>query len=75
MICCYRYKGAADVFRSIVAKDGILGLWKGWAPNCQRAAIVCLGGMYCTFLSFFLVMIWVIWESFAKDITQNFMLS
>ena len=33
-----------DAFASIVREDGIRGLWKGWVPNCQRAAIVCLGG-------------------------------
>ena len=42
----YRYRGGVDVLRSIVAKDGVLGLWKGWVPNCQRAAVVCLGGEY-----------------------------
>ncbi len=40
----HRYRGGVDVLRSIVAKDGVLGLWKGWVPNCQRAAVVCLGG-------------------------------
>ena len=22
------------------------GLWKGWLPNCQRAAMVSIGGIY-----------------------------
>ena len=39
-----RYNGAVDVVKTIIARDGVLGLWKGWLPNCQRAAIVCLGG-------------------------------
>ena len=39
-----RYTGMWDAFRSIVRSDGILGLWKGWAPNCLRASVVCLGG-------------------------------
>ena len=39
-----RYTGTYDAFRSIVRSDGVLGLWKGWIPNCQRAAVVCLGG-------------------------------
>ena len=39
-----RYKGTVDVFRSLLAEGGVLGLWKGWVPNCQRAAVVCLGG-------------------------------
>ena len=43
---CFRYKGTWDAFRSIVQQDGIRGLWKGWAPNCQRAAFVCLEGKY-----------------------------
>lgn len=42
----YRYKGMVDAFVSIVREDGVRGLWKGWVPNCQRAAIVCLGGKY-----------------------------
>ena len=36
--------GSWDAFRSIVRSDGVLGLWKGWQPNCLRAAFVCLGG-------------------------------
>ena len=39
-----RYRGTRDAFRSILREGGIVGLWKGWAPNCQRAALVCLGG-------------------------------
>ena len=39
-----RYKGTWNAFRSIMKSEGITGLWKGWVPNCQRAAIVCLGG-------------------------------
>lgn len=31
-------------FRRIVAEGGVRGLWKGWAPNVQRAALVNLGG-------------------------------
>jgi solute carrier family 25 uncoupling protein 27 len=31
---------------SIAREGGIRGLWKGWVPNCQRAAIVCLGGWF-----------------------------
>ncbi|XP_065910309.1 mitochondrial uncoupling protein 4-like [Dysidea avara] len=40
-----RYRGTFDAFRSILRESGIRGLWKGWAPNCQRAAIVCLGDL------------------------------
>ena len=42
----HRYKGTWDAFRLIVKEDGVRGLWKGWIPNCQRAAVVCLGGDY-----------------------------
>ena len=42
-----RYRGTRDAFRSILREDGVAGLWKGWAPNCQRAALVCLGGKIC----------------------------
>lgn len=40
-----RYRGTIHAFRSIVKSDGVLGLWKGWLPNCQRAAFVCLGDL------------------------------
>lgn len=40
-----RYRGTRDAFRSILREGGIVGLWKGWAPNCQRAALVCLGDL------------------------------
>ena len=43
-VCVCRYSGVWEVFRSIVRLQGVRGLWKGWAPNCQRAALVCLGG-------------------------------
>lgn len=42
----FRYKGTFDAFQSILRESGIRGLWKGWVPNCQRAAIVCLGGVF-----------------------------
>ncbi|KAL5506582.1 hypothetical protein EMCRGX_G008260 [Ephydatia muelleri] len=40
-----KYRGTRDAFRSILREDGVAGLWKGWAPNCQRAALVCLGDL------------------------------
>ena len=40
----FRYTGSLDAFRSILKTEGVTGLWKGWSPNCQRAALVCLGG-------------------------------
>ena len=40
----FRVKGTLHAFKKISAENGILGLWKGWLPNVQRAAIVNLGG-------------------------------
>ncbi|XP_019848686.1 PREDICTED: mitochondrial uncoupling protein 4-like [Amphimedon queenslandica] len=40
-----KYKGSIDVLRIILKEDGFRGLWRGWIPNCQRAAIVCLGDL------------------------------
>lgn len=39
-----RYKGTWNAFYSILKSEGITGLWRGWYPNCQRAAVACLGG-------------------------------
>ncbi|XP_014674007.1 PREDICTED: mitochondrial uncoupling protein 4-like [Priapulus caudatus] len=39
-----RVKGVADALKNIVRESGVRGLWKGWAPNVQRAALVNLGG-------------------------------
>ena len=43
----YRVKNTLHAFRKISARYGVLGLWKGWLPNVQRAAIVNLGGRSC----------------------------
>lgn len=40
-----RYSGTVDAFRTIAKQGGIKGLWKGWVPNCQRAALVQLGDL------------------------------
>jgi hypothetical protein len=40
----FRYRGTAHAFSSIVKHSGVAGLWKGWLPNVQRAALVNLGG-------------------------------
>ena len=42
-----RYGGTWDAFRSILKSEGVVGLWRGWYPNCQRAAVACLGGELC----------------------------
>lgn len=35
-----RYTGATDCFRSLYRTQGFFGLWIGWMPNCQRAALL-----------------------------------
>ncbi|CAD5221254.1 unnamed protein product [Bursaphelenchus xylophilus] len=35
-----RYKGAFDAFLHLYRTNGIRGLWLGWVPNCQRAALL-----------------------------------
>lgn len=40
-----RVKSTLHAFQKIRAESGVLGLWKGWLPNVQRAAIVNLGGI------------------------------
>jgi len=38
-----RYNGTLHAFRLIHRERGVRGLWRGWVPNCQRAALVNLG--------------------------------
>lgn len=40
-----RVHGVYHAFMKIVTEGGIRGLWAGWVPNVQRAALVNLGGM------------------------------
>ncbi|XP_046862225.1 mitochondrial uncoupling protein 4-like isoform X2 [Xenia sp. Carnegie-2017] len=40
-----RYRGTAHAFSSIVKQNGVRGLWRGWLPNVQRAALVNLGDL------------------------------
>ncbi|CAD5123614.1 DgyrCDS11941 [Dimorphilus gyrociliatus] len=40
-----RVKNVPDAFRNILTESGIKGLWKGWLPNVQRAALVNLGDL------------------------------
>nr|XP_047144479.1 mitochondrial uncoupling protein 4 [Hydra vulgaris] len=42
-----RYKNTFHAFKVIANENGIKGLWKGWLPNVQRAALVngCLGDL------------------------------
>ena len=39
-----RVLNTSHAFSNIVNKHGVRGLWKGWAPNVQRAALVNMGG-------------------------------
>ncbi|KAK6009896.1 hypothetical protein OSTOST_25146, partial [Ostertagia ostertagi] len=35
-----RYHGAWNCFASLYRTQGFFGLWLGWIPNCQRAALL-----------------------------------
>lgn len=34
-----------QAFLSVAQEGGVRALWRGWAPNCQRAALVQLGDL------------------------------
>lgn len=40
-----RVRGMYHAFVTIVAKGGVRGLWAGWVPNVQRAALVNMGDL------------------------------
>lgn len=40
----FRFRGVHHAFAKILAEGGIRGLWAGWVPNIQRAALVNMGG-------------------------------
>ena len=40
-----RFNGTFHAFRVIFKERGMRGLWRGWVPNCQRAALVNLGDL------------------------------
>lgn len=40
-----RVRNTPHAFSNIISKHGVRGLWKGWAPNVQRAALVNMGDL------------------------------
>ncbi|XP_058410188.1 mitochondrial uncoupling protein 4 isoform X4 [Diceros bicornis minor] len=38
-----RFRGVHHAFAKILAEGGVRGLWAGWVPNIQRAALVNMG--------------------------------
>mmetsp|Transcript_35364 Transcript_35364/g.56491 ORF Transcript_35364/g.56491 Transcript_35364/m.56491 type:complete len:184 (+) Transcript_35364:866-1417(+) len=40
-----RFSGTFDALRKVFAEGGVKGLWRGWAPNCARAAFVQVGDL------------------------------
>lgn len=40
-----RVHGCFHAFRMILAESGVKGLWRGWVPNVQRAALVNMGDL------------------------------
>ncbi|EWM22605.1 solute carrier family member 27 [Nannochloropsis gaditana] len=39
------YRSTREAFVAIFREGGLRGLWRGWVPNCQRAALVQLGDL------------------------------
>lgn len=44
VVVMLRHKNTWHAFVTIARDGGVPGLWKGWVPNVQRAALVNLGG-------------------------------
>ncbi len=44
LLFSYRVNSALQTFGQILRTGGVAGLWKGWVPNVQRAALVNMGG-------------------------------
>ncbi|XP_020953780.1 mitochondrial uncoupling protein 4 isoform X10 [Sus scrofa] len=40
-----RFRGVHHAFAKILAEGGVRGLWAGWVPNIQRAALVNMGDL------------------------------
>lgn len=40
-----RHRNTWQAFLSVAQEGGVRALWRGWAPNCQRAALVQLGDL------------------------------
>ena len=41
-----RVHNVAHALKTILAEGGVAGLWRGWVPNVQRAALVNMGGNF-----------------------------
>jgi solute carrier family 25 uncoupling protein 27 len=41
----WRYNGMMHAFSVLAKENGVRGLWRGWIPSCQRAALVQLGDL------------------------------
>lgn len=42
----FRFRGVHHAFLKILSEGGVRGLWAGWVPNVQRAALVNMGGKW-----------------------------
>lgn len=66
----FRFRGVHHAFAKILSEGGIRGLWAGWVPNIQRAALVNMGGngnfieLWEVLTAFMIVMI-------STDIREN----
>eukprot|EP00040_Diaphanoeca_grandis_P033442 m.204985 g.204985 ORF g.204985 m.204985 type:complete len:306 (+) comp32903_c5_seq25:2037-2954(+) len=40
-----RYRGTVHAFSVLFKQNGAIGMWRGWIPSCQRAALVQLGDL------------------------------
>jgi len=40
-----KHTGTMHAFRSLYSQAGLAGMWRGWAPSCQRAALVQIGDL------------------------------
>ena len=53
MLLPHRIRGTFHAFYSIVNTSGFKGLWRGWIPNVQRAALVNMGGKFICYYCYY----------------------